>query len=132
MRYAASRIREVREEISELKEDEIDGDNTQTEIFVLKNELKDTRTKRKRMHKQWEEVTDEEEKRRTMLDLEENNKEMDFSSISNTTLTTNSTMLTSPTKTPISISVNTREEAASDSVAGGETNLSDELSNVGE
>ena len=40
MRYAASRIREVREEILELKENEIDGDNTQTEIFDLKTELK--------------------------------------------------------------------------------------------
>ena len=79
------------------------------------------------MHIQWAEVTDEEEKRRTMLDLEESNKEMDFSSISNTTLTTNSTMLTFPTKTPISISVNTRGEAASASKTDGKFNLSDEL-----
>ena len=59
MMYAASRIKEVREEISELKEDEIDGDNTQTEIFDLKTELKNTRTKRKRMHIQWADGTDE-------------------------------------------------------------------------
>ena len=84
------------------------------------------------MHKQWSEVMDEEEKRRTILDLEENNKEMEFSSISNTILTTNSTMLMSPTKMTISFSVNTREEAASASMAGGKINLSNELSNVGE
>ena len=70
LRFAASGINEIRQELKELKDDADDEDDIDEEIEDLKNELKKTRQSKKDSYKNWQVVTEAEEVRRTMLDIE--------------------------------------------------------------
>ena len=70
LRFAASCINEIQQELKELKDDTDIDDDIDEEIEDLKNELKMTRQSKKDSFQNWQVVTEAEEVRRTMLDIE--------------------------------------------------------------
>ena len=70
LRFVASRINEIRQELKELKDDADSDDDIDEEIEDLKNELKKTRQSKNDSFQIWQVLTEAEEVRRTMLDIE--------------------------------------------------------------
>ena len=69
MKFAASRVNEIREEISEMKE-ESDCEEKDTRIKSLKIELKKTRNDKQSFYNTWNQITEAEVSRRTLIDIE--------------------------------------------------------------
>ena len=76
LRYAESRIKEIKEELKELKDNSDSGsdsdDDVETKTKELKGELKKTRVPKKESFRNWNIVCDADEERRTQLDIQMN------------------------------------------------------------
>ena len=68
MKFAASRVNEIREEISEMKE-ESDCEEKDTSIKRLKMELKKTRDDKQSFYNTWNQITEAEVSRRTLINI---------------------------------------------------------------
>ena len=96
LRFAASRINEIREELKELKEDAESDDDIDSETEELKKELKTTRQSKKDSYQNWQVVTEAEEARRTMLDIE-GDEEDETQALESSACAQSSSIATSPT-----------------------------------
>ena len=67
MRFASSRIREICEEILELKEE--DSDDLENQLKELKEELRVTRLNKKKSFNTWKIITEAEEACQTLVDM---------------------------------------------------------------
>ena len=64
LKFAAARVKEIKEELEEIR---ADGDEDDL-LDSLKLELKNTRSSKKKLFRKWKEVTDKELERRRNLD----------------------------------------------------------------
>lgn len=71
MRYYGTRIKEIRDEIKELAEDDDSNDENVESVKELKKELKLARAGRKDAFQNWKVATEAEEARSTLLDMED-------------------------------------------------------------
>ena len=69
MRYYSSRIKEIVDELKELREDGDSDDEKENEVKQLKSELKSVRRSKKNAFQNWTVVTQAEEVRRTMVTI---------------------------------------------------------------
>ena len=104
MRYHTSRIKEISEELKELRED---GNNDQDTVDELKKEIKKARLAKKDAFQNWQVVTDAEEGRRTLLDIQDNDEYT--SSVDLTTHLETNNVINSPSLSTLSESVIARE-----------------------
>ena len=70
LRFAAARIKEIKEELQEIKDDSDSDDDKKSKIHDLKQELKMTRESKKDSYQNWKVVTEAEEARRVLLNTE--------------------------------------------------------------
>ena len=71
MRYQTSRIKEIKDELIELRDDSDEDEDNAVAIIELKREMKEVRKDKKDSYKNWKIVTDAEEGRRTLLDMDD-------------------------------------------------------------
>ena len=72
LKYQTSRIKEIQDEIREVREDG-DGDIDVNVLSELKRELKESWKAKKEAYEKWSVITDAEEGRRTLMDMNDDN-----------------------------------------------------------
>ena len=75
MRYHTTRIKEISDELKDLREDELNGDDNTKEQANLKIEMKNVRQAKKNAFINWRVVTEAEEGRRAFLEMEDEESE---------------------------------------------------------
>ena len=75
MRYQTSRIKEIKDEMEELREDSNDAEDKSENLSQLKKEPKVVRKVKKDAYQNQKVVTDTEEGRRNLLDMNDNIEE---------------------------------------------------------